>query len=743
MASSLAASKRFCAYSATIAAAFAAILGLHVTAHGAIIQWDGGGANSNWNTGANWVSNTAPASSSSNHLEFGTVALQSPGQTTANNNVAANFQLNQITFGSTANASFNLTGSSIQFRKDGSADSSIVQDSSNGQTIGVAISLQNGNFSLAGNGTGLVTISGVISGIAIAKNGTSTYLLTGDNNALNANTTINAGTIIVGHANALDTNTVTVNNTGTLAIDTGITYTSALTLTSGSTLAGLGTYTPAAATFTLGSGVTVAPGISDIGALAIGKNTTFGAGSIFAVAIGGGANNNDRLNVTGTLSTGAANTLALNMSGADQGKYTLASATAAVSIGSNTSANGGFGSVTGLNSAYRLNTTATAIELIHKATMAIDGSPANATIITGGSTSISGHVANVAPTNSDVLTYVLTGSVGVTGLPGGTLNRTAGDANAAAGALFSGLFTGTTIGLNNVQVVASGTNGATVTNSPQSASFTVDVLDHASGSLAGSSTNIGSVIVGASIADASFNLLNAAGTRAGLRLTGVTSTNSSLSGPTSFAALAAGGSQGYSATINTSTAGALAASHVFDVEDEALPGATDLASLTHSISGTVLAHSNASFSSSIDTDGLLIDFGTVALGAGGGTLSSLFDIFSLVDVVGYTAGLDLDLLDVMGDSGTLAVSGPGTFNLAAGSSQGYAVAFDTNTPGVFNATYTFKLSDQDLLGATAPQSEWLTVTLSGAVQGVPEPTTLGLMLIAVIPAVLRRRNRVA
>ena len=70
--------------------------------------WDGGGANTNWSTGLNWVLDTAPAS--------GTLTFAGSTQTTTNNDLAAGTTFNGINFtnnGQSSTGQFALGGNSI------------------------------------------------------------------------------------------------------------------------------------------------------------------------------------------------------------------------------------------------------------------------------------------------------------------------------------------------------------------------------------------------------------------------------------------------------------------------------------------------------------------------------------------------------------------------------------------------------------------------------------------------------
>jgi len=125
----------------------------------------------------------------------------------------------------------------------------------------------------------------------------------------------------------------------------------------------------------------------------------------------------------------------------------------------------------------------------------------------------------------------------------------------------------------------------------------------------------------------------------------------------------------------------------------------------------VLDHSDASFVSGIDTDLLTIDFGTLALG---GTVHSAFDLFNLESTLGFTADLDLDSIIGAGDTGVLGSDLAAFAGLHAGTSNGFMASFDTSNLGMFSASYTLNLSDEDIAGAT---TQMLTLQLLGEVAG--------------------------
>jgi hypothetical protein len=148
-------------------------------------------------------------------------------------------------------------------------------------------------------------------------------------------------------------------------------------------------------------------------------------------------------------------------------------------------------------------------------------------------------------------------------------------------------------------------------------------------------------------------------------------------------------------------------------------------SQTRSSLVTVLDHSNASLGAS-DTNTLVLDIGTFALGSGGGTQTSPFSIYNLVTTAGYTATLDLISIDATaGNSSALSMnltSSSFVDGLTAGNHQDFLASLDTSAQGSFQAVYTLHMSDQDLQGKETSE---LQLTLNGTV--LPEPATMTLL----------------
>ena len=129
---------------------------------------------------------------------------------------------------------------------------------------------------------------------------------------------------------------------------------------------------------------------------------------------------------------------------------------------------------------------------------------------------------------------------------------------------------------------------------------------------------------------------------------------------------------------------------------------------------SVLDHANPSFSGVADVNTLHVDLGTAAWGSAAAT--AMFEVFNLSTTVGFTAGLDLDLIVGSGDVGALSTTlttfgGAGT--LGAGASRSFQVGMNTTTVGSFAASYTLAFSDEDLPGATSVGT--MTLTVSGVV----------------------------
>jgi autotransporter-associated beta strand protein len=192
----------------------------------AVWTWTGGGGNVNWTTGTNWNLGTGPVSAATTDLVFAGTTNPGTALIPLNQNIANPFQLNNLTFAS-GSGSFFLGGNPLAFT--GSART-ITQNSSSAQSIANIIAASTNSMvtlTLAGNGLGVVTLSGPINSgsgnrdYALNKTGTSTFSLSGNNN-YGGGTTISGGTLIVNSSTSLGAITGGLTlNAGTLQVATG------------------------------------------------------------------------------------------------------------------------------------------------------------------------------------------------------------------------------------------------------------------------------------------------------------------------------------------------------------------------------------------------------------------------------------------------------------------------------------------------------------------------------------------
>jgi autotransporter-associated beta strand protein len=280
---------------------------------GATFTWNGGGGNVNWSTGANWVGGTAPASANNpNDLVFAGTTNPGTVGTPLNQNIATPFIFNSITFNS-GGGSFFIGGNQLSITALGtSASGTITQSSSSNENISNTITNAGGGggsnapatLALTGNGTGVVTLSGVISTGAgarttsLTKSGSSTFVLSG-NNTYTGTTSVTGGTLLVNGNQSTATGAVTVNGSGTTLGGTG-TIGGAVTL--GNTTAGA----------VLNAGPQGSAGTSaSVGTLHTGALTLTGANTFHADAFGTAANQWDQVVVSGLAALGTTSSLQL------------------------------------------------------------------------------------------------------------------------------------------------------------------------------------------------------------------------------------------------------------------------------------------------------------------------------------------------------------------------------------------------------------------------------------------------
>lgn len=216
----------------------------------------------------------------------------------------------------------------------------------------------------------------------------------------------------------------------------------------------------------------------------------------------------------------------------------------------------------------------------------------NETIIRGGSGSMSVTLGNTGEANSS-LGYTLSAAgvnIDVTGSP--LTGSLAGGASTVGTVTVSS----DTVGVQTLNWQATGN----ADNSPQSASGTLTVLDHAAGQLSVGSVDIGKVLLGATV-NVSTTLSNAAGSRAALQIMGL----GGLTGANVGDKLTAGAAGVVlSGQVNTSSLSVNPADFTVQVADDqafAGKGATALPNQVLTVNGVVgWALANASPVSRLD-----------------------------------------------------------------------------------------------------------------------------------------------
>ena len=482
---------------------------------------------------------------------------------------------NNVMINGAANSSGTVTLNSLQFTGSNPSISGSGTISTNTADVFVAAGTNASMAQTLGSGivsamvNGQLTVGGVSAATSgLNKFGSGTFTSLG---TIDGGVNVNEGTVIAGGGTQHKIKFVTINN-GTFKLGaSNLTTTTAAVTIGGSTNPG---------TFELAAGV-----MDQVASVAFGA-----AGGTLKMTLGntGGA----RLSA-GDVNLNGGTVVFTDTPDGSVGKYTLLKSAAANALA---------GSIGGTApAAYRLVTVGGSggeLDLIHRPTIGtITATPADSTIITGGSTAISGTVGNVAPINSDSLNFGISGSPEVT-------NSVTGTAVAQANGGFDGLaYAPTDLGLQTTTLTVTDPNA---TNSGQTATASVNVLGHSQAaftSVAGATAHADGDTLTLDFGDvgqgsdrsATFNLTNviAAAWQAGLDLDSITPANVNsnhftLGGADGFANLPFGDSWGYLLSLDTSTLGSYASSYTFNVSDQDLPGATSR-TLTLNVLGNVVA----------------------------------------------------------------------------------------------------------------------------------------------------------
>jgi len=180
-------------------------------------------------------------------------------------------------------------------------------------------------------------------------------------------------------------------------------------------------------------------------------------------------------------------------------------------------------------------------------------------------------------------------------------------------------------------------------------------------------------------------------------------------------------------TLDTSSAGARSGLIGINLASNGTnSGLADTALDPQAVSMSALVYDRgvASFVDSptkVDTLSLLLS------GSLGATVTESYDIYNLLQTVGYTGALDVVSFPGTGNTGQLH-SGLSTCKIDADSSQSFTASLDTSVIGSYSATYTLDLQDaasDGIDGGVMHQTLYLHI--DGQV--VPEPST-GILLAA-------------
>lgn len=214
----------------TLLALCACALG-NVALHAQVI-WDGGGANDNFGTAANWDNNTAPSNPSGSVLRFA-------GSTRLTPSVNSAWTVNGIQFDSGASA-FTIGGANTLSIRTSSGIANLddttqtitapvilqanqtwlTSTTTGGLNVNATVSLNSATLTTNANTSSTITINGTVSGLGglTVATGTGTTTLTGSaSNTFTGTTTVNAGTLQLSKTagNAVAANIVIGDGTGT------------------------------------------------------------------------------------------------------------------------------------------------------------------------------------------------------------------------------------------------------------------------------------------------------------------------------------------------------------------------------------------------------------------------------------------------------------------------------------------------------------------------------------------------
>lgn len=117
------------------------------------------------------------------------------------------------------------------------------------------------------------------------------------------------------------------------------------------------------------------------------------------------------------------------------------------------------------------------------------------------------------------------------------------------------------------------------------------------------------------------------------------------------------------------------------------------------VSYDLLDHAQPSLDPLAETIDAQVDFGIVAHDSG--TLTHALSLYNRVATAGYTARLDLDAVDVNGDTAVFGTTLQTFTDLEAGDSADFDVLLSTTSTGLFSGNLLLLVSDEDSPGGTS------------------------------------------
>ena len=215
------------------------------------------------------------------------------------------------------------------------------------------------------------------------------------------------------------------------------------------------------------------------------------------------------------------------------------------------------------------------IALVSKPPTIALAAASNATIITGGTSSLGTSVSNSGAFDTDNLNYTMITAIQSGGGTLGTVAHATGSLAPSASQSCTVPATSTNLGVNTISLTASDPNAS---NSPQTTTGTLTVLDHAAAAFAGGGTtlnlNFGNVEFGSGTLALPFQVENLfAAYRAGLARNSVTAISDPLglfsTDAADFADMAPGAlSDVYDVDLSTSQLGQFSGQYQFNLSDE-------------------------------------------------------------------------------------------------------------------------------------------------------------------------------